>query len=71
MQYEEPSAHRPLLSQRPEQHWVFVVHVLSAVVHEGFVATGWQVAPLQLPVQHTLPCAGHVAPIVKHCVVPH
>jgi len=71
MQYDEPSAHRPLLSQRPEQHCALDVHALSAVVHEGLVAMGWHVPLLQLPVQHALPCTGHAAPIVRHCVVPH
>lgn len=55
MQYDEPSAHRPLLSQRPEQHCASDVHALSAVVHDGLVAMGWHVPPLQLPVQHALP----------------
>jgi hypothetical protein len=71
MQYDEPSAHRPLLSQRPEQHSALDAHVLSAVVHEGLLAMGWHVPLLQLPVQHVLPCTGHAAPIVRHWVVPH
>jgi hypothetical protein len=71
MQYDAPSAHRPLLSQRPEQHCALDVHELSAVVHEGLVAMGWHVPLLQLPVQQVLPCTGQAAPIERHCVVPH
>jgi hypothetical protein len=59
MQYDEPSAHRPLLVHRPEQHSLPAAHVLPAVVQVGLGATGWQVPPLQLPVQQVLPCTGH------------
>jgi hypothetical protein len=69
MQYDEPSAQRPF-EQRPEQHCVLDVQVLLAVVHPP-ETIGWQVPPLQLPVQHALPATGHAAPMVRHCRPPH
>jgi hypothetical protein len=70
MQYDDASAQRPPL-HKPEQHCALPVHTLPAVVHDGFVAMGWQVPFAQLPVQHALPCTGHATPIDRHCVAPH
>jgi hypothetical protein len=71
MQYDEPSTHRPFAPQSPEQQSLLDVHVLLAVVHDAPVTIGWQVPPVQLPVQHAFPATGHAAPIVKHCTPPH
>lgn len=70
MQYDEPSAQRPF-EHKPEQHCVLEVQVLLAVTHPPRETIGWQVPPLQLPVQHAFPATGHAAPMVKHWLAPH
>jgi hypothetical protein len=71
MQYEAASAHRPFVHS-PEQQSLGALQVLFAVVQPGFPATGSHlpVEP-QLPVQHSLPLTGQLAPIVKHWTPPH
>jgi hypothetical protein len=71
MQYDEPSTQRPFAPQRPEQHCALDVHVLLAVTQVGLGAMGWQVPLLQLPVQQSVPRAGHEAPRVKHWTALH
>jgi hypothetical protein len=71
MQYDEPSTQRPSVPQRPEQQSPFAVHVLFAVMHVAPGEVGWQVPPVQLPEQQSLPTTGHAAPSVRHCVLPH